>query len=164
MESTTDAQRAAWLQWRQDEEMEKIVQQKKVNGGAWQVEALQKVPELIAQNRMSQSQKIQGSEGKKNLRGWSMEEMKDKPSSSLVEDTEEMIGWRAMSQVDVDECWKKIAGKMKEDILNKYKVEDTKDRGAPLEWTLVRRSKKYRIRKWCEDCWTRFFSWLREYD
>ena len=31
----------------------------------------------------------------KEVRGWFTEEMKDKPSSSLVEGTEEMIGWRA---------------------------------------------------------------------
>ena len=31
-----------------------------------------------------------------------MEEMKNKPSSSLVEDTEEMIGWRTMNQEEMD--------------------------------------------------------------
>ena len=43
-----------------------------------------------------------------------------------------------MSQLDVGECWKKIAGKMWEEVLNKYKVEDSKrgayrGGGAPLE-------------------------------
>ena len=56
----------------------------------------------------------------------STEEMKNKPSSILVEDTDEIMGWRTMSQLDVDECWKKITGKMKEEVLNKYKVEDSK--------------------------------------
>ena len=42
---------------------------------------------------------------------------------------------------------------MEEDVLDKYKVEDSKGeahrgRGSPLEWRRVRRSKKYRIRKW----------------
>ena len=39
----------------------------------------------------------------KEVRGWSTEEVKDKLSTSLVEDTEEMIGWRAMSQLEVHE-------------------------------------------------------------
>ena len=45
--------------------MEEILEQKKVDRGAWQVKAFHKVPELIAQKRMSQCQKIKGSEEKK---------------------------------------------------------------------------------------------------
>ena len=42
---------------------------------------------------------------------------------------------------------------MEEEVLDKYKVEESKKeafrgRGAPLEWRRVRKSKKYRIRKW----------------
>ena len=81
-----------------------------------------------------------------------------------MEETEEMIGWRAMSQLDVDEFWKKI----EEEVLNKYKVEDSKrgayrGRGTPLERRRVRRSKTYRARRWGEDCWARIFAWFREY-
>ena len=79
-----------------------------------------------------------------------------------------MVGWRALIQVDVDECWKKIAVKIEEDVLHKHKVEDStreacRSRGMPLEWRRVRRTKKYRIRKLCEDRWTRIFSRFREY-
>ena len=85
------------------------------------------------------------------MRGWSTEEVKSKPSSSLVEDTEEMIGWRTMSQLGVDECWKKIVGKMEEEVLNKYKVDSKRGacrgRSAPVEWRRVRRSKQFQIRK-----------------
>ena len=28
---------------------------------------------------------------------------------------------------------------------------------------MVRRTKKYRPRKWSEDCWARIFFWFREY-
>ena len=43
----------------------------------------------------------------------------------------------------------KIAGKMEEEVLNKYKVEDSergayRGRGTPLEWRRAGRSKKYR--------------------
>ena len=44
------------------------------------------------------------------------------------------------------------------------KREAYRGRGAPLEWRLVRRSKKYRTRKWGEDCWARIFSLFREYN
>ena len=52
-------------------------------------------------------------------------------------------------------------------------TEDSKDkdskreafvgRGAALEWRWVRTSKKYRIRKWREDCWARI-SLFEEYN
>ena len=44
-------------QWEEDEKMEEFLEQEKVDGGAWQVEALQKVPELIAQMRVSQKER-----------------------------------------------------------------------------------------------------------
>ena len=36
-------------------------------------------------------------------------------------------------------------------------------RGAPLECRRVLKNKKYRIRKWGEDCWARIFYLFREY-
>ena len=55
----------------------------------------------------------------------------------LVEDTEEMIG----CQLDVRKCWKRIAGQIEEEVLDKYKVDNGKREtyrgsGAPLEWRL----------------------------
>ena len=41
----------------EDQEMEENLERKKVDGGAWQVEALQKVPELVAQKRVSRCDK-----------------------------------------------------------------------------------------------------------
>ena len=35
---------------------------------------------------------------RREVKGWSIDEMKDKPSSSLEEDFGEMIEWRSMSQ------------------------------------------------------------------
>ena len=79
--------------------------------------------------------------------------MKEKPCSSLEEDTEDMRILRGISQGEMDQCWKKLAERMDEEVLDKYKVEDSKreaykGRGGPLEWRRVRRSRKYRIRKW----------------
>ena len=123
-----------------------------MEGSALQAEIMQKVPELLVHERMSQSEEVRGTEEKKNVKGWSTEEMKDKPNSLLEEDTEEMRKWRGMNQEEVDQCWKRLVERVEEEVLDKYKVEDSKreacrGRGNPLEWRLVRRGKKYRIEK-----------------
>ena len=56
---------------------------------------------------------------------------------------------------------------MEEEGLNKSEVEESKKeayrgRDSPLEWRRVRRSRKYRIRKWREDCWARIFALFRD--
>ena len=71
-----------------------------------------------------------------------------------------------MSQEEMDECWKKLAEKIEEE-LDKYKVEDNKrgayrGRGSLLEWRRVRRSRKYRIRKCGESCSARIFALFKE--
>ena len=53
-------------------------------------------------------------------------------------------------------CWRSI------------KVEGTnqsayKGRGEPLRWQVNVKEKRYRPRKWKEDCWARIFSWFRGY-
>ena len=69
-----------------------------------------------------------------------------------------------MSQREIDQSW---TDRMEEEVLDKYKVEESKKeafrgRGVPLERRRVRKSKKYRIRKCGEDCWARIFSLFRE--
>ena len=49
---------------------------------------------------------------KNKVKGWSIEEMKEKPSSSLEEDTQEMKKWRGMSQEEMDHWRKRLAKKM----------------------------------------------------
>ena len=46
----------------------------------------------------------------------------------------------------MDLCWNNLAGRMEEELLDKYKVEESKrealrGRGAPLEWRRVRENK-----------------------
>ena len=55
--------------------------------------------------------------------------MKNKPSNSWEEDTEEMIGLRSMSQEEMDQCWRKLAEKIDEEVLDQYQVDDSR-RGA----------------------------------
>ena len=79
--------------------------------------------------------------------------MKDKPNSAVEEDTEEMRKWRSLGQSEMDLCWKNLAKKMEEEVMDKYKVEESireafRGRGASWEWRRVRKNKKYRIREW----------------
>ena len=106
---------------------------------------------------------MKGFKEKKKVSGWFKEEMKEKPNIVVEVDTEEMRKWRGLSQSEMDQCWKNLAERMEEEVLDKYKVEKSKmesfrSGGAPLEWRRARKNKKYRIRKWEEDCWARIFS------
>ena len=90
--------------------------------------------------------------------------MKVKPSSSWEEDTAEMIEWRSMSQKEMDQCWKELAGKMEEEVLNKYKVEDSKRgayRGRGCSLCGKAGSTGYESG---EDCRARIFALFREYN
>ena len=69
----------------------------------------------------------------------------------------------------MDQRWKNVAEKIKDDVLDKYKIENSKreafgGRGAPLERRRVRKSKKCRITKWREDCWARIFALFRDHN
>ena len=63
---------------------------------------------------------------KKKVPGWSIEEMKERPNIVVVEDTEEMQRWRRLDWSEMEPCWKNLAEKMEEDVLDKYKVEEIK--------------------------------------
>ena len=45
---------------------------------------------------------------------------------AVVEDTEEIRKWRGSSQSEMDFRWKNLAGRMEEEVLDKYKVEESK--------------------------------------
>ena len=69
-------------------------------------------------------------------------------------------------QDEMDQCWKNLAEKIEGEVLDKYKIEDStsevfEGRGAPLEWRRVRRSQKYIMSKWTEDCWARSFAFVQ---
>ena len=63
-----------------------------------------------------------------------------------------MLECRSVCQKEMDQCWNNLAEKIEEDVLDKYKVDDSKrvayrGRGSLLEWRCVRKSRKYKIRK-----------------
>ena len=155
--------------WDEEQKFEEILEQRRMEGSPVQLEVMQNVPELFVHERMSQGIAVKGIKEKKKVPGWSVEEMKEKLSIAVEEDAEEVKKWRGLSQSEIDQSWKIWAERMEEEVLDKYKVEESnkeafRGRSAPLEWRRVRQNKKYRIRKWREDCWARVFSLFREYN
>ena len=139
-------------QWDEEQQLTEIWERRRMEGSSLKVEVLQKAPELVVHERMSQGKGVKGLKEKKKVPGWSFEEMKEIPNIAVVDDTEEMRKWGGFSQSEMDLCWKKLAERMEEEVLGKYKVEESKREafrgtGAPLKWRRVRKDKKYRIRK-----------------
>ena len=56
----------------------------------------------------------------------SIEEVKERPDLTVEEDTDEMKRWRSPNQSEIDLRWKSLAGRMEEEVLDKYKVEESK--------------------------------------
>ena len=143
------------VQWKEEERLAKTLEQRRMEGTSLQAEGMHKVPELVVRERMSQVEEVKGTKEKKKVKGWSSKEMNDRPSNSVEEDAEEMIEWRSFSQEAMDLCWKNLAEKMEEEVLDKKEVEECKGganrgRGSMLEWRRVRRIKKFRKRMWRE--------------
>ena len=113
-------------QWDEEQKLEEIVERKRIEGNSLKLEVMQKVPELVVHERMSQGKRVKGLKEKKKVPGWSMEEMKEEPHVVVLEDTEEMRKWRGLSQSEMDLCWKDLAERMEEEVLDKYKVEKSK--------------------------------------
>ena len=127
------------------------------------LEVMRKAPEQVVHERMSQGGGVRGPKEKKRVPGWFTGEIKEKPNIDTVGDAEELEKWRCCNQSEMDLCWKNLAERMEKEVLDKNKVEESKEeafrgRGASLEWRRVRENKRYRIRKWREDCWARIFS------
>ena len=86
-----------------------------MEGSSLNLEVMQKVPELVVHERMSQGRGVKGRKEMKKVPGWSFEEMKDKPNIAVVVDTEKMRKWRGSSQSEMDPGWKNMAGRMEEE-------------------------------------------------
>ena len=116
-------------QWDEEEKLEEILERRKMEGSSLKVEVLQKVPELVVHERMSQGKGVKGRNEKKNVLGWSMEEMKEKTNVALVEDTEEMRKWSVFSQSEMDLCWKNV----EEEVWTSIRQKKAKERHAEVE-------------------------------
>ena len=74
--------------------------------------------------------------------------MKEKPNIAVVEDTEEMREWRGSSQSEMGLRWKNLSARLEDEVLEKYRVEESKREAFRGRRRRARRNKKYRIRKW----------------
>ena len=64
-----------------------------------------------------------------------------------------MNRWRSLNHCEVDICWKILVERMEEEVLDKYKAEESKrgsfkGRGNPWNGEEHEEVKKYRTRKW----------------
>ena len=50
--------------------------------------------------------------------------MKERPNIAVEEDTEEMKRWRSLNHGEMDLCWKKVAERMEEEVLDKIEHEE----------------------------------------
>ena len=79
---------------------------------------------------MSQGTEVNGLKGKLKVSGWSTEERKEKLSVAEKEDAGEVKKWSGLSESEMDQSWKKLAGRMEEEVLDKYNVEESNKRGS----------------------------------
>ena len=152
-------------QWEEEQHMEDIVEGRRMEGSSFKLGAVQKVPELVVNERMSQGTRVTNPKDEEKVPGWSTEEMKEKPNFAVEDDTEEMKKWRELNQIEIDICWKKLAERMEEEVLDKVGESRRgafEGRGDPLFWRKVRKNKRCKKRKWREECWARIFSLLTE--
>ena len=75
------------VQWAEYLRLEESLERRRMEGNSLRVGVAKKVPEFVVHERMSQGKEVRGTNDKKQVKGWSTEEMKDKPNSLLEEDT-----------------------------------------------------------------------------
>ena len=114
-------------QWDEEQKLEEILERRRTGGNSLKLEVMQKVSEPVVHERMSQGKGVKcRKEKNKKVPGWSVEEMKEKTYIPVVEDTEDMRKWRGLSRSEIDQCWRNLAGRMEEELMDKYKVEESK--------------------------------------
>ena len=80
---------------------------------------------------MSRGNEVKGKEVRKVV-GWSTNEMDE--HKWPFGKRHGGVGWRGLKQEEVDECWKKIAVKFEEEVVNKYKVKTAKEKPTEERW------------------------------
>ena len=75
--------------WDEEQKLEEILERRRMEGSTLQLDVMQKAPEVVLHERMSQGKGAKGIQEKKKVIGWSTEEVREKPNMSLEEGTEE---------------------------------------------------------------------------
>ena len=100
------------------------------------MDVIRKVPEVVVSERMSHGEKVKDPKEKKKVPGWSIEEMKERPDMAVEENTDKIKRWRSLNESEID-----YAGRIWLKEWKRKSWTSTKSKR-------VRRSKKYKIRKW----------------
>ena len=91
-------------QWEEDEKLARNLKQTRMEGRFIKTEAMQLATEWVVQEHGCRKRKKENSKERRKVKGWSTEE-----KNLSVECIEEMIGWRSISQKEVDQRWNKLA-------------------------------------------------------
>ena len=114
-------------QWEEEQHLEETVERRTTEGSSLKLDVTQKVLELVLNKRKSQGGRVKNPTEKKKVPGWSIEEMKERPGMAVEEETEEMNKWRSLNQIGIYLCWKNLAERTEEEVLDKYNVEESKN-------------------------------------
>ena len=68
-------------QWEEEQKLDEIVEQRRIEGDCWKLEVMRKALEPVVCERMSQGEGVRGPKEKKQVPGWSDEEMEAKPNA-----------------------------------------------------------------------------------
>ena len=135
-----------------------------MDGSCLQTDVTQQIPLMVVHERMSQSEEVSGTKEKKKVKGWSTEEMQDKPNSlgrhRRNEDMERYNSGGHGSMLE-EVGRERMRKRFWTSTRSRTAKEAYRGRCSSLEWWRVRKSRKYRIRKWREDGWAIIFALFR---
>ena len=79
-------------QWDEEQKLEEIMERRRVEGSSLQLDATQRVLELVENEHMLQSKRMISHTVKKRIPGWSIEQMKEKTNAAVVEGNVPVLG------------------------------------------------------------------------
>ena len=74
----------------EEQHLDDLIERRRMEGSSLKLDVMQNVPELVVKKRMSQGEKRKDTKEKKKVLGWSLEEMKERPSIAVEEN---VSGW-----------------------------------------------------------------------
>ena len=86
-------------QWEEEQKLDEIVEQRRIEGDSLKLEVMRKALELVVHERMSHGVGVRGLQEKNTVPGSSAEEMKEKPITEKGEDAAELRKWRYVNQI-----------------------------------------------------------------
>ena len=139
--------------WEEEQKLKEIMERRRMEGSSLQVDAMQRVQELVVSERMLQGKRVKSLKEKKKIPRWSIEKMKEKQMRLWWEDGEERkIGevWARAKWTCAGNFGEEIGRRSHGQVVGDAKREAFRCRGA-LEWRRVRKNKNIKIRKCGQD-------------